>query len=89
MIPASCADLDLALVERTLAKHFGDICKAAKEIGVSGPDLRRLTWARPDLLQTALDEMLDSPDPRRRERAPDEIMSSYAARNHPLSPPRR
>jgi hypothetical protein len=103
MIPASCADLDVALVERTLAKHFGDICKAANEIGVSGPDLRRLTWARPDLLQTALDEMavlvaraeaetiamLDSPDPRRRERAADKIMSSYAARNHPLSPARR
>ena len=59
--------------------------------------------AKPDLLQTALDEMevvvacaegvviemLYSEDPRRRERAADKILSSWAARNHPLSPARR
>jgi hypothetical protein len=43
--PASCDHLDLALVERTLTKHFGCIPTAARELGVSGPDLRRLTWA--------------------------------------------
>ena len=37
--PAACAGLDLALVERTLAKHYGDI--------------RRLTWAEPKLLEAA------------------------------------
>ena len=55
---------------------------------------------RPDLLQTALDEMvvlvaraegvliemLYSDDPRRLERAAEKILSSYAARNRPLSP---
>ena len=30
-------------------------------------------------------EMLYSDDPRRRERAADKILSSYAACNHPLS----
>jgi hypothetical protein len=102
-IPDSCAGLDFQEVQRTLAKHTGDIYKAAKEIGVSGPDLRRLTWARPDLLQDAvaeaeltvamaegvLIEMLYSDDPRRRERAADKILSSWIARDHPLSPARR
>jgi hypothetical protein len=101
-VPASCADLDLALVERTLAKHFGDIVRAAEELGVSGSDLRRLTWAKPKLLEAAHEEMavvvaiadglviraLDSPDPRRRERAADRIMSSWIARDHPLAPAR-
>jgi len=32
--------------------------------------------------------MLDSPDPRRRERATDRILSSWAAKDHPLSPAR-
>jgi hypothetical protein len=51
--PASCADLDLAVVERVLAKHYGDITGAARELGVSGPDLKRLTWAKPELLEEA------------------------------------
>jgi hypothetical protein len=34
-------------------------------------------------------EMLDSDDPRRRDRAADKILSSWAARDHPLSPARR
>ena len=52
-VPAACADLDLALVERTLAKHFGDIPAAARELNISIPDLRRLTWAKPRLLEEA------------------------------------
>jgi hypothetical protein len=102
-IPDSCADLCPAKVERMLEKHFGDITAAARELGVSGPDLRRLTWAQPKLLEDALEEhelvvaqamsvvikALDSPDPRRREWASDKIMSSYLARNHPLAPARR
>ena len=98
--PASCADLDLAVVERTLAKHYGDIPAAARELGVSGPDLKRLTWAKPQLLEEAdLERMsviaqmwhvlitaLDSEDWHRRAWASDRIMSSWLARDHPLAP---
>lgn len=102
-VPDSCADLCPAKVERTLEKHFGNICAAARELGVPGPDLRRLTWAQPSLLENALEEhelvvqramgvviqALDSPDPQRRQWASDKIMSSYLARGHPLAPARR
>jgi hypothetical protein len=40
-----------------LAKHYGDITRAAKELGIAAPDLRRLTWAKPKLLEAAHDEM--------------------------------
>jgi len=74
-----------------------------EELGVSGPDLRRLTWSKPELLEEAqlecqvfvarawgvLIEALDSDDPRRRLWAADKILSSWVARDHPLSPARR
>lgn len=99
-VPPSCEDLCPAKVERMLEKHFGDIYAAARELGVPGPDLRRLTWARPSLLEHALEELelavimaqsvviqaLDSPGWRRRAWAADKIMSSWIARGHPLSP---
>jgi hypothetical protein len=83
-----------------LEKHFGHIPAAARELGVPAPDLRRLTWARPDLLNEALEELelavivaqgrvieaLDSPDPRRREWAAEKILGSWMARGHPLAP---
>jgi hypothetical protein len=99
-VPESCADLWPPSVERALHKHFGHIPAAARELGVSAPDLRRLTWAQPSLLEHALEdyqelidkamgrviEALDSPDWRRRAWGCDKIMNSYLARNHPLSP---
>jgi hypothetical protein len=102
-VPAACADLDLAQVSRTLAKHYGDIPAAARELKVSEPDLRRLTWARPGVLEEARDrceevvarawgaliEALYSDDPRRQMWASDKIMSSWLARDHPLAPARR
>jgi hypothetical protein len=102
-VPASCEHLDLALVERVLAKHFGDIPAAARELHVSIPDLRRLTWAKPKLLEEAelermgviarawgvLIEALYSNDLRRQMWASDKIMSSWLARDHPLAPARR
>ncbi len=101
--PAACADLDLALVERTLSKHLADIPASARELAIPTPDLRRLTWARPDLLEAAelecmgivhramsvLFEALDSDEPRRREWAAEKILSSHLARNHPFAPARR
>ena len=101
--PAACADLDPAQVSRVLSKHLGDIPAAARELAISTPDLRRLTWARPDLLEAAeiecmgivsramsvLFEALDSDEPRRREWAAEKILSSYLARDHPFAPARR
>ena len=101
--PASCADLDLGVVERTLAKHYGDIPASARELHVSIPDLKRLTWAKPKLLEEAeLERMgviaqvlnvlitaLDSEDWHRRAWAADKILSSYIARNSPFAPARR
>ena len=102
-VPASCEHLDLALVGRVLAKHLGDIPLAAKELGMSGPDLNRLTWSKPKLLEEAelermgviaraMSEVIQavySDDPRRRMWGCDKIMSSWLARDHPLAPARR
>ena len=101
--PASCADLDLAVVERVLTKHYGDIPAAARELGVSRPDLKRLTWAKPKLIEGAelarmgviarawseLIQALYSEDPNRQMWASDKILSSWLARDHPLAPARR
>ena len=101
--PPACADLDLAEVSRVLAKHYGDIPASARELNIPTPDLRRLTWAKPKLLEEAelermgviarawgqLIEALDSDDPRRQMWASDKIMSSWLARDHPLAPARR
>ena len=91
------------MVEQVLTKHLADIYAAARELGVSGPDLKRLTWSKPKLLERAHEEMellvlrvqgmwiqmLDSDDPRQRERAADRILSSSLAFGHPLSPAHR
>jgi hypothetical protein len=98
--PASCEDLCPAKVVRALERSFGQIPAAARELGISMPDLRRLVSAQPALLEEALEELelaviqaqsvviqaLDSPDWRRRAWASDKIMSSHLARGHPLSP---
>lgn len=102
-VPDGCAHLDLAVVEMTLTKNRGDIAASARELKVPIPALRRLTWARPELLEGANEEMelviarawgqfieaLYSDDPRRRMWASDKIMSSYLAVGHPLSPATR
>ena len=100
-VPAACAHLDLAQVSCVLAKHYGDIPASARELNIPTPDLRRLTWSRPKLLEEAelarmgviarawgrLIEALDSDDPRRQMWAADKIMSSWLARDHRLRPP--
>ena len=77
---------------------YGDICAAARELSVPGPDLRRLIWAQPSLLENALEEhelavqravgvlieALDSPSDRRREWAAERILASYMARDQPI-----
>jgi hypothetical protein len=102
-VPESCVNLDMAHVSRVLAKHRAYIPMAARELGVSPVDLRRLTWARPHLLDEAHEEMelvvirawgeliraVSSDDPRRRMWASDRILSSWAARDSPFAPARR
>jgi hypothetical protein len=97
--PASCEHLDLARVERVLTKHYGDIPAAARELNIPTPDLRRLTWSKPKLLEEAeleregviarawgqLIQALYSDDPRRQMWASDKIMASYLARDHSVS----
>jgi hypothetical protein len=103
LIPAACRDLDLDLVSRTLEKHYGALCPAARELEVSLIDLRRLVRSKPrlldlghELMQTVIEaaageliRAMFSDDPRRREWASDRLMSSWAARNHPLAPARK
>jgi hypothetical protein len=102
-VPASCEHLDPALVERVLAKHLGDIPAAARELAIPTPDLRRLIWSKPKLLEEAELERMGviaramsvviqavySDDPRRQMWGCDRIMSSWLARDHPLAPARR
>jgi hypothetical protein len=102
-VPSSCEDLSPAKVERMLERHFGHIPSAARELGVPAPDLRRLTWAQPKLLERALEDLelmvlqaksrvieaLYSDDPQRMQWASDKIMSSTMARNSPFATARR
>jgi hypothetical protein len=53
--PASCADLDLALVERALIRTGANVCAAAKLLGVPKRDLRVLTRIKPRLIEVALE----------------------------------
>jgi hypothetical protein len=96
-VPDSCRDLDLAHVSRTLVKHYGYFPSTARELGVSPADLRRLTWAKPKLLDEAHEEMelavirgrgeliraLFSDNPRRRMWGADRMLSSWMARDSP------
>jgi hypothetical protein len=102
-VPDSCGDLDPAHVSRVVAERCGDIYAAAKELRVSGPDLKRLTWARPHLLDEAHEamevvvarahgELIDAlygDNPRRRMWASEKILSSWLARDSPLARARR
>ena len=54
--PAGLAGIDLAEVERVLVKHHANVTAAARELNVSSHDLRRLTWSKPRLIDTALEE---------------------------------
>jgi len=97
--PEACRHLDLAVVSRTLAKHYLDICGAAKELGVSRTDLRKLAWHDPRLLDEAKEACeiyahrcmglmirdLHSGESWRRRRAVEQILSSSMAYGHPLA----
>ena len=55
--PASLAHLTDERAARALSLHFGDVTKAAKELGVDRKDLTRLTWHNPAILDAAHERM--------------------------------
>jgi hypothetical protein len=54
-IPESCADLDLDAAGRELIRAGGSVSAAAKALSVPTRDLRLLVYARPELLDAALE----------------------------------
>ena len=55
--PPALAHLSDEAASIVLARHFGDVVKAAKELGVDRKDLRRLTWHNPRILNAAHERM--------------------------------
>jgi hypothetical protein len=92
-VPASLAHMDLDRVKRALFKHEGNVSKAARTLRVNSLDLRRLCWARHELVALALEhahrlvdkaeskllEALDGDHPERSLRASLFILSHSAA----------
>jgi hypothetical protein len=82
-VPATVANLDLAVVVEVLARHACNVTDAARDLGVPASDLRRLLWANPklqdeafevvearlDLAEKNIAEALKSEDSRRRDAA--------------------
>jgi hypothetical protein len=46
-VPATVADLELAIAVEVLARHACNVTDAARDLGVPPSDLRRLLWANP------------------------------------------
>ena len=82
-VPATVANLDLAVAVEVLARHACNVTDAARDLGVPPSDLRRLLWANPklqdeafevvearlDLAEKNIAEALKSEDSRRRDAA--------------------
>jgi hypothetical protein len=56
-VPASCRDLDLARVERTLFDAAGSFARAARKLGVPSGDLRRMVSATPSLADAVFERL--------------------------------
>jgi hypothetical protein len=55
--PASLSHLSDEQAARALSRRFGDVVKAAKDLGVDRRDLRRLIWSNPAILDAAHERM--------------------------------
>ena len=53
VVPDSVAHLDPDVVVEVLSRHGVNVTEAADELGVASADLRRLLWARPQLVDAA------------------------------------
>jgi hypothetical protein len=83
VVASSVQHLDADVVVEVLGRHGVNVTEAANELGVASADLRRLLWARPNLVDAAAEieeqrldlaekniyEALRSDDPRRRDAA--------------------
>jgi hypothetical protein len=83
IVPDSAKHLDLDVVVEVLSRHAINVSDAASELGVASAHLRRLLWARPQLMDAAVEieerrldlaeknihEALRSDDSRRRDAA--------------------
>jgi hypothetical protein len=83
VVPHSVTHLDADVVVEVLSRHSVNVSEAADELGVASADLRRLLWARPQLVDAAAEieerrldlaekniyEALRSDDSRRRDAA--------------------
>jgi hypothetical protein len=83
VVPDTVKHLDADAVVEVLSRHGVNVSEAADELGVASADLRRLLWARPQLVDAAAEieerrldlaekniyEALHCDDPRRRDAA--------------------
>jgi hypothetical protein len=94
--PPALAHLSDEAASIVLAKHFGDVVKAAKELGVDRRALRRLTWHNPRILtapherielfrigvKSKILEAVYSRSAKRRRWGFDAMFDSYEFRDH-------
>jgi hypothetical protein len=96
--PPALAHLSDEAASIVLARHFGDMVKAARELGVKCTDLRRLTWHNPRILNAAHERIelfrigvrskiigaVYSRSAKRRRWGFDAMFDSYEFRDHPF-----
>jgi hypothetical protein len=93
--PSALKHLSSGAASIAIARHFGDVVKAARELGVDRKDLRRLTWHNPRILNAAHERMyfyrlgvrdkiiraVNSKNPKRQRWGVDALWESYEFRD--------